>query len=277
MSRLLVRKIFKPIRSLTEIISATDLNKLDNTLQVKGNKSDELVILGDKFNEMMVRLKSMSEQQKEFITNVSHELKTPLSRAISSFDLLLLSKSDHQVLKDVRNDLFEINNLLDKLMFLSKLRPGTILPSDKISLNQLIQESLILSEKELKNKEVSVVLDLGSDATIFIPKEYAKVLLGNLLSNAIKYSKENSTVSIQTQKVNNKITLTITDQGIGIRKSDLKRIGEKFYRGIDGKKAFGHGIGLSIVKRIADLYKIGLSIYSEIGEGTRAVLEFPTY
>lgn len=278
LSRFLVRKMFKPILSLTEIISATDLDKLDKSLTVTGHRSDELVILGNKFNEMMVRLKSMAQQQKEFITNVSHELKTPLTRAISSFDLLLLSNNPNsKVFKNARDDLFEINSLLDKLMFLSKLRPGIILPSDKISLNQFIKDSIELSQTELKNRKVSVTSDLDTDATIVIPKEYAKVLLRNLLSNAIKYSKENSKIIIQTLRTNNKISLTIADQGRGMRKSDLKRIGERFYRGAGGRETSGHGIGLSIVKRIADLYKICLLIKSKAGEGTTVILEFPVY
>ncbi len=276
LSRLLVKRIFKPIRSLTEIISATDLDKLDKTLPVTGSKSDELVILGTKFNEMMVRLKSMSEQQKEFITNASHELKTPLSRAISSFDLLRSSsKPDDPTLKDIRNDLFEINSLLDKLMFLSKLKPGMIIPSDQLSFNQLILESVDVFKKQIKDQKVAIEINLALDTTISIPKEYGKVLLGNLLSNAVKYSMEGGTISIRTEKAENKAILVISDQGLGIHKSDLERIEKRFFRGGSARAASGHGIGLSIVRRIVDLYKIGFTIESEPGQGTTVTLEFP--
>lgn len=276
LSRLLVKQIFKPIRSLTEIISTTDLDKLDKTLAVSGNKSDDLVILGNKFNEMMTRLKSMSEQQKEFITNASHELKTPLSRAISSFELSLSSnKLNSQTIREIQNDLFEINNLLDKLMFLSKLRPGTILPSDKLSINKLIKESIEVFQKEFNQKKISITIHLDQDVTISIPKEYAKILLRNLLSNAIKYSKENSKISIKTRRLDKYIRLTITDQGSGINKYDLKKIEKRFYRGSAGKRVGGHGIGLSIVRRIVDLYQIRFSIKSEPKKGTQVILDFP--
>lgn len=276
LSRLLAKRIFQPIRNLTEIISTTDLDKLDKTLPVAGSKSDELVILGDKFNEMMIRLKSMSEQQKEFITNASHELKTPLARATSSLDLLLsVNEPDNKILKDVRNDLFEINNLLDKLMFLSKLKPGMMLPSDRLSLNRLILESVDLFRKQMKDKKVALVINLALDTTILIPREYAKVLLGNLLSNAVKYSKENGEISLRTHRRKDKTVLVIADQGLGIHKSDLQRIEKRFFRGGGGKSANGHGIGLSIVRKIVDLYKIGFGVESEPGKGTKVTLEFP--
>lgn len=277
LSRLLVGKVFKPIQSLTEIISATDLDKLDKTLTIPGSKSDELVILGDKFNEMMARLKAMSDTQKEFIANASHELKTPLSRAISSFDLAISSNNvSDRTLQDIRDDLFEISSLLDKLMFLSRLKPGMILPSDKLSLNRLILESVDAFRKQMKNQKVAVLINLARDTTVLIPKEYAKVLLGNLLSNAIKYSKEGGAISIRTQRMGDKTILTIADQGLGIHKSDLNRVEKRFFRGEGGKTVSGHGIGLAIVRKIVDLYKIGLSIESEAGKGTKVTLEFPT-
>lgn len=278
LSHLLVGKIFRPIRELTEIISATNLDKLDKSLEISGSHSDELVVLASKFNGMMVRLKSMSEIQKEFIANASHELKTPLSRAISSFDLSISSNEiSNQTLKDIRDDLFEINGLLDKLMFLSRLKPGLVLQSDKLSLNKLITEYAGLYKKEAENKNVSIITGLDGDCRIFIPKEYAKVLLSNLLSNAVKYSRKDSVVKIQTQKAGNKAVLIITDQGFGINKFDLKKIGERFYRGESGKKAIGHGIGLSIVKRITELYQINFLIKSEPSKGTVIKLEFPIY
>lgn len=276
LSHLLVGKIFKPIQELTEIISGTNLDKLDRSLEISGSSADELVILASKFNGMMIRLKSMSEIQKEFITNASHELKTPLSRAISSIDLAVsANRVSNQTFVDIRSDLFELNNLLDKLMFLSKLKPGMVLRPDKISLNQTILESAEMLKDEAANHRVTIVKNLDNDAIIFIPKEYAKALLLNLLSNAIKYSQQDSFINIRTQKMQNTVLVKIADQGLGMSKFDLDRIGERFYRGASGKKAVGHGIGLSVVKRITELYKINFKIKSEPSKGTTVILKFP--
>ena len=277
LSRLLVGKIFKPIRTLTEIISKISLDKLNNTLTIPGSKSDELVILSAKFNEMMLRLRSMSEQQKEFIANTSHELKTPLSRAISTFDLSIsTNKLGRKTLTDIKQDLFEINDLLDKLMFLSRLKPGMILPSDKLSLNKSILECAEIFKKDLRRQNKSMHLSLGPDTTVLIPKEYAKVLLSNLLSNAAKYGQKNSVIAVRTQRASRKVTLSIINQGPVINKLDLRKIGERFYRGGSARKIPGHGIGLSIVRRIADLYKINFSIKSE-APGTEVILKFPVH
>ncbi|EKD85022.1 MAG: integral membrane sensor signal transduction histidine kinase [uncultured bacterium] len=278
LSRKVAHRIFKPIKDLTGVIATINLDQLDKTLDTTGHKSDELVILGKKFNEMMIRLKSMSEQQKEFIANASHELKTPLTRAISSFDLAISSnRNSSQIHKEIRNDLFEINNMLDKLMFLSRLQPGIILPSDRLSINQIILDSEEAFRKEAGNRKIELITELDRETTIFIPKEYAKILIRNLLSNAIKYSRENTGVIIRTKRAKNQVILHIIDQGAGMDKYDLGRIGKRFYRGKSGKKALGHGIGLSIVRRIVDLYKINLKISSTAGKGTEIVLEFPVY
>lgn len=268
LSRLLVGKIFKPIKNLTDIISKTHLDKLEKIINISGPKSDDLVVLGDKFNEMIIRLKSMSEQQKEFLANVSHELKTPLSRAISSLDLKFPSE------KDIRADLFAINDLMDKLMLLSRLKPG-LAPLDKLSLNKVIYSCVEDFKAQAIEKKITLLINLAPDATILIPKEYAKVLMGNLLSNAIKYGQENSTVSIQTQQSEEGVKLTIIDQGYGISKSDLNKVEKRFYRGKSSTTAGGYGIGLSIVRRIVDLYKIHFSIKSEAGFGTETTLTFP--
>lgn len=279
LSSFLIKKFFKPVHDLTEIISGVDLDKLDKTLEISGKESDELVIMGKKFNEMITRLKSMSEQQKEFISSASHELKTPLSRAISSFDLALSKPMiDALEITDIRNDLFEINNLLDKLMFLSRLHPGTVLPSEKIELNKLIKLVIESFRDQINEKQITIYLSLDSEVHIIIPREYAKVLISNILSNAIKYSSFNSTIEIYTRIQTLGAQLVIIDHGIGMDKKDLEKIGERFYRSTAGKKiSSGYGIGLSIVKRITDLYKIKFFIKSEPGKGTEITLEFPNF
>lgn len=279
LSNFFTKKFFKPVHDLTEIISGVDLDKLDNMLEVSGNQSDELVIMGKKFNEMIIRLKSMSQQQKEFISNASHELKTPLSRAISSLDLALSGPAmDPYQLIDIRNDLFEINNLLDKLMFLSRLHQGTVLPSEKIELNELIKAVAKTFERQTAEKQITIFLSLCPEVYILIPREYAKVLISNILSNAIKYSLLNSAIQINTRIDTLGIHLAIADRGIGLDKKDFEKMGERFYRGAAGKRiSSGHGIGLSIVKRIADLYKIKFSIKSEPAKGTEVIMEFPNF
>lgn len=274
LSRKVAHRIFKPIRDLTGVISTINLDQLDKTLDTTGHRSDELVVLGEKFNAMLIRLKSMSEQQKEFIANASHELKTPLTRAITTLDM---AKAPTPVQKELRSDLFEINKILDKLMFLSKLKPGIILPSDKLSITKLIKNTTRQYLKEAQKKNITIKILALNDAIIILPKEYAKILLGNLISNAIKYSLKNSTIKIFTEIFPQKLYLHIADHGIGIKKADLTKIGERFYRGTTATSAFGHGIGFSIVRKITEIYKIGLEVKSEAGKGTEVILEFPQY
>jgi signal transduction histidine kinase len=277
MGYLLVSRMFLPISKFAHVVDEVDLERLDNTITIEGHKDDELVILGDKFNEMLLRLKTMSQQQKEFLSNVSHELKTPLTRAISTLEVLSPNDADYEnEILNVKRDLFDITNLLEKLLFLSRLRKDSVIKNDNISVKGLVVYIYDKLEPEFKGKDIILENLITDGVYLNMPREYADVLFTNLISNSIKYSLEHTKVVVSADKdKNGKLIIKITDNGIGMSQEEIDKIFERFYRGIDGKKlSSGSGIGLSIVKRICDLYNINVQVTSEKNKGTTFALTF---
>ena len=275
LGRLLVTRLMNPIKNFSEIIDGIDLDKLDNKVELPGHPSDDLVVLGDKFNSMLARLNEMSVQQKDFISNVSHELKTPLAKAVSTIDVITEQKSATiEDLELIRKDLYELNSLIDKILLLSSLRKSTLKHLEKINIKQAMEENIIKLGVYYKGKEIKIRKYIPDDLTINMPKEYADIVFGNILSNSFKYSHHGATITIDATK-DKDIVIKIKDTGIGMNPLELNNVFNRFYRTPDGKRVnVGSGVGLSLVKNICDLYDIEISYISHKNTGTQATLEF---
>jgi signal transduction histidine kinase len=270
MAYLLVNSSLTPIRRFIKVLDSIDLEKLDKKIDIKGPPSDEIVLMANRFNNMLERIEDMSVRQKEFISTVSHELKTPLTRAISSLEILDTSDPDFSAeLNLIKEDLFDISDMIEKLLLLSRLEEGKNIPVGKVSFNDIFSAVEKKFSKDIESKQLKIIKNYLADIVIPIPSEYAEIVISNILSNAIKYSKEASSICVNTNNVNSKTCFEITDEGAGMDKDVADKVFEKFYRGSSTKlTAKGHGIGLSIVKRICDIYDLDVSIDSEKNKGT---------
>ncbi len=277
LGNIIVRNALSPLQELSKTIHSIDLEKLTQAKAIDGSPQDEIVQLVNKFNTMVDRIRGMSEQQKDFISNASHELKTPITTITSSLELLALENPDQQEkLNHVRYSLFSINDLLDQLMQLSKLQSGISPPLENIFIDHSIQKILDLFRDLYKKKNLDMTVDIPRTATIPLPKEYAQLLFSNLISNAIKYSFEGTCISIRCSDVNDIRTISITNTGIGMSEHELSHIFDKFYRGYDAKrKSKGSGVGMSIVQRICELYSISIDITSVKNKETSVVIRYP--
>jgi signal transduction histidine kinase len=140
----------------------------------------------------------------------------------------------------------------------------------------LILDTLTMYSEKIKSKKTTVITQFTSDFYIESDHYLVAIIIGNVISNAIKYSGENTVVTIDLSKSENKTYCTITDQGIGIAKADLDKVFNPFYRSnaTNHPHIKGSGLGLSIVKRIAELLPMDIEIFSETGKGTKVVLSF---
>lgn len=269
-------RAFAPLTKFIKVVNKIDLNSLTSTVNFKGSAKDEFAILADRFNQMLKRLKVMSTRQKEFISNASHELKTPLTRSISSIDLIARNNpSTMRELKEVRNDLFEINDLLDNLLKLARSKEELMLPGEKIKVVDLTVDILRDVDKQIKAKKITVNLKLETGLTILFPRDYARIIFTNIISNAIKYSPKNSKVLIVGARKAGGVEVSIKDFGIGMTSLEQKKAFDRFYRARGSRKyAPGHGVGLSVVKRICDLFGVKIKIVSEKKIGTEVKLVF---
>lgn len=230
-------------------------------------------------------IQEMVEEQNRFISDASHEFRTPLTALKSSLEVNLRDKNltINDAKKVMNENVVDVNNLQklsDSLLQLAQYeKPKINNHIEKNSLKKIINESLQNTEALAKNRNItikSIIINgsLGGD-------KYGLVdLFVILLDNAIKYSKEGSIISIKTKKTKNSIIVSIADKGIGIEEKDIPYIFNRFYRSdkARSKKGInGYGLGLSIAKKIVDQHKGTIEITSKLNKGTTVIVYLPNY
>lgn len=272
---ILARGAFWPLRKMIGVMEKIEYDNLDTLLPIDGNPTDEVTRLSRKFNDMLSRLGDMAKRQKSFIANASHELKTPLARAISSLDILSQNKIDtKKEARLIREDLFEVNKLIDQLLFLTKIRKDIYVDKSRtIFLRDFFSRLEKKFEKQLRSKQLTLKIIVPEKADLLAPKEYLDIIFSNLLLNAIKYSHPRTSIYINSFKQDGRMVISVADEGIGMENEEVKRMFERFFRGKSSREE-GYGIGLSLVKQICSLYNIGIKVVSKKGKGTTIYLYF---
>lgn len=270
-----------PIRKIiTEVEQFTEVN-LNERLKT-GNGKDEISLLAITFNQLLDRLENSFRLQKSFVSNASHEFRTPLTVMKGQIEVLLLQpRTNETYLSTFKSLLDDINNQIDLINGLSNLANANArfpnIPSTPVSIIELLDECV---SELFKNKKYKVVLnieDLQDDEnTMLIRGDQAllRSALMNVMDNACKF---NTTPSCQVNLACNSefIEITVIDQGLGINNDDLANIFESFYRSNNTRHIQGHGIGLSLVKKIVEYYKGKIIVSSEVGKGTIMSIFFP--
>ncbi len=230
-------------------------------------------------------IQEMVEEQNRFISDASHEFRTPLTAIKSSLEVNLRDKSltvedAKKIMNDSVKDVNNLQKLSDSLLQLAQYeKPKINNYFEKNSLKQIISKSLQNTEALAKNKNITIkskIIDgsLGGD-------KYGLVdLFVILLDNAIKYSKEGSTIYIKSKITKSSVIVSITDKGIGIEEKDIPHLFDRFYRSdkARSKKGIeGYGLGLSIAKKIVNQHKGNIEIESKLNKGTTVTVYLPNY
>ncbi|MEO1923534.1 MAG: HAMP domain-containing sensor histidine kinase [Nautiliaceae bacterium] len=229
-----------------------------------------VLLVGYKFIDTIAKQIELTfKKLKNFNSNVSHELKTPLAIIKSEIEVALMNENKEcdKLLKNILEEINYINDITEKLLFLTKNYQQSNF--EKVDLEKLIFE---LYEKY--SNKIEFTFDFGEDDyEITGDKTLLKIALGNIIENSIKYGADKINITLKKNK--NKIILTLKDNGIGIPKEKLPFIFDEFYR-VDeshNKSIKGFGLGLSIVKNILNLHKAKVTVKSE--KGVEFIIEFP--
>ncbi|PYZ94800.1 hypothetical protein CR194_04535 [Salipaludibacillus keqinensis] len=274
------RKITAPLRDMNDI--ALKLATGDFSRKVKVASEDEVGQLGETFNYMAEELNSLEEMRRDFLANVSHDLRSPLT-SIKGFLVALLDgtipehKRDHYYWL-MKEETERVIKLVNDTLDMSRLEAGQVeISPEPYNLTDQLHRIQVILEPQLERK--GMILDIEPDAeAIFVTADRDRMdqVFVNLLQNAIQVSPKRGTVRVKLQKMNDEVAVSVLDEGKGIPEDQLDRIWERFYKVEKSRtNKGGAGIGLSIVKSIMDLHKLEIKVKSEPGKGTVFTFTLP--
>ncbi len=277
------RKIMidRPVKRI--VSAANQIAKGDYSVRIprlkilnRANGLDEII---ECYNKMAEELSGVETLQTDFIANVSHELKTPLS-VMQNYGTLLqqpdLSEEDRvRYAKAVSDAGRRLAELVTNILKLNKLENQQIYPTaEEYDLTGQLCECLLNFEPVWEKKNIGIDTDLQEDVTITADPELLSLVWNNLFSNAFKFTGEGGTVRVELRAEHETVTVKVSDTGCGISPEVGKHMFEKFYQGDTSHAARGNGLGLALVRRVVSIISGDISVESEIGKGSTFTVKF---
>jgi two-component system sensor histidine kinase SenX3 len=226
----------------------------------------------------------MEATRRDFVANVSHELKTPVGAMGVLAEALLASADDPETVRRFGEKvLVEANrlaNMVNELIELSRLQGADPLPDlDTVDVDTVVHEAISRHKVPADNADIAVSTDAPSGFRVLGDEPLLVTALANLVSNAIAYSPHGSPVSISRRRRGAFIEIAVTDRGIGIARKDQERVFERFFRSDKARSRAtgGSGLGLAIVKHVAANHNGGITLWSQPGTGSTFTLSIPVY
>ncbi len=226
------------------------------------------------------RISELDALKTAIISNISHELKTPITNIKGIIDLAIKENDIETIREDLKvakRNVLRLLNLIDDIISFANLFRGVVKKFKEVSLRDLAEEAVKEKEKFAKEKNVKVVLKVLDDVYIRGDRELLKRAFLNLIDNGIKFNRENGILEIIIKKENGNAIITFKDTGIGIPEDKIDDIFEPFMQ-LDytaRRKYGGTGIGLALVKAVVDVHRGKVKVKSKVGEGTEFTLVFP--
>jgi len=220
----------------------------------------------------------------EFVSHVSHELKTPLNTLSAYSELLLdyasLSETERvDAVNVIHSEVERMDALISNLLNISKMETGTLqLARKRVKMHELLQDAFNSINSNALGKGVALELKIPPDlGSVRLDKDMFRIAIDNLLSNAIKYSNSGGKITLSAQALDDyQIQISVRDQGIGISPEDSEKVFLKYYRASNSETASrsGHGLGLYLAKQIIELHHGSITVNSELGKGTEFIITF---
>ena len=273
----LSNKAMKPIVQLNNATQEVARGNFD--VVVVNDSQDEIGQLTESFNKMAKELKSIEYLRKDFVSNVSHEFKTPISSILGFAKLLenrnLTDEEKKEYLDIIVEESKRLSNLSTNILNLSKLESQEIVfNKSEYDLDEQMRNVILLLEPKWYEKNISFDIEMEK-ISLHANEDLMQQVWINLLNNAITYSHPKGVIHIKVYNEEEQAVIVIRDEGIGMDEYTKERMFEKFFKGNSSLSKEGTGLGLALVKRIIDLHHGTIEVESRPGEGTRIKLAIP--
>ncbi len=273
-SRQMNRWYEKPIRDFakaTRAVANGDFSVYVEPLH-SSDKLDYLDHMIIDFNKMVEELGSIETLKTDFISNVSHEIKTPISVIQSYAEYLqkdtLTEEERKEYARTIRSTTKKLSELITNILKLNKLENQSIQPEGKIyDLARQLTECVILYEEHIEQKQIDFEADLDDTAMIMADESLLALVWNNLLSNAIKFSRKGGKIKLLERQEGEFFIITVSDNGFGMSKEAVKHIFDKFYQEDPSHATEGNGLGLALVMRVLQLHNARIQVESEQDKG----------
>ena len=277
------RVITRPIATLTRGIQRMGKGDFSSRVEVQG--SGEMKRLAETFNTMSEKLEALDKSRNQFVSNASHELKTPLATmklllesVIYQPDMDLAVRTEFMT--DINKEIDRLSLIVSDLLTLVQMDTKNMkLNRQNIRLAELVRDTAHRLTPMLQAREQKIQMELEDEGEMYADGPKLQQVVYNLMDNAVKYTQPGGTIQVKLNRAGKEITLTVSDNGPGIPKEDLPHIFDRFYR-VDkarSREKGGTGLGLSIVRQIVMLHGGGISVKSEEGQGASFIVELPAH
>lgn len=274
-------KLFLPIKNMSRLANRLTVNNLQSErINIAGTKN-ELKDLAETINKMLDRIELSYESQKQFVSDASHELRTPIAVIQGYVNMLdRWGKSDPEVLEEsieaIKNESKSMQELVEKLLFLSRHDKKTLkLEKHMFNMRVLVEDML----KETKMVTTNRIIETKAleDVMVYGDKQALKQAIRVFVDNAVKYTSEGDSIYISCENKDGDCVISVEDTGIGMTRKDIDNIFERFYRSdhVRDRKINGHGLGLSIAKLIILKHTGNIRVRSQYTKGSSFIVTIP--
>ncbi len=265
LSILFAKKLIAPIKNLA--LAAEAVKKGDLTVSVPVAGSHEIASLSETFNNMIKSLKLQEDLRKKLISNIAHELRTPVSAMRGELEGMIdgLIPADRSQLQSLYEEIRRLSSIVEGIEEFTMAQASVLnLKKQPVHLKAFLDNITELYKKRLQGRRINIESQCNEKLIIEADPEKLSRIVINLLSNAIKAVKENGMIWIKAEETGGEVLIEIGDNGCGIKEEEIPFIFERFYKRFDE----GIGLGLSIVKELVDAHKGRIEVESEYGKGT---------
>lgn len=275
---LISRRALKPLDDICDqagsINSGSDLTR---RIRIK-NESAETNRLAETFNQMFDRLLDSFESEKQFTSDASHELRTPVAVILAECEYALEEEDSEEwreALRVISRQGTKMSEMIEELLTFTRSERGTIkLETERLNLSDLT-EGVCREQTQIWKKDIALHRELQENLCLDADRGLLERMITNLVANAFQYGKESGNIWVRLYEEDAHVILSVQDDGIGIREEELEKIWNRFYRADNARKGGDStGLGLSMVRQIAKLYDAQIKVFSEIGKGSTFLIIF---